>query len=241
MCRIVLGVRVVTLLVVAFPAIAGETGDVAWIRQFGGTSVGAVDVVQGVASDGTYVYAGGRSEGTLDSQPFLGIGDNILRKYDAATGALLWTREFGTPFFESIFAVAVDATGEYVTGRTDGALAPPALSQGFSDVFVWKFDAAGTVKWKQQIGSPLLDQGLGIASDGTSVFVAGRAGGAFPGQTSAGGNDAFIASYAAADGAPQWVRQFGTTAFEEAAAVAVHSTGVYVAGHVSQTIGVHRP
>lgn len=69
--------------------------------------------------------------------------------------------------------MAVDASGVYVTGRTNGALAQEA--QG-TDVFVRKYDASGTVVWTRQFESPGSDLVNGIAVNASGVYVAGEGG-----------------------------------------------------------------
>ena len=61
------------------------------------------------------------------------------------------------------------------------------------------------------------------------MFVAGRTDGAFPREQTAGGLDPFVrAMYA--DGAAAWTDQFGSSADDDAAAIAVRRSGVYVVG-----------
>jgi uncharacterized protein (TIGR03437 family) len=199
-------------------------GNELWTRQFGTPSD---DEGLGIASDGTGVYVVGKTQGALPGQPAGSTGDAFIRKYDAG-GAEVWTRQFGTGSTDEATAVAADSSGIYVTGRTNGDLAPPG--QGGFDAFLRKYDAAGTVVWTRQFGSSTTDAAYAVAVNASGVYVGGETSGAFPGFTKAGGlYDAFVARFDLA-GAQQWIRQFGTS-FEDAVYGAAASTaGIYFAG-----------
>ncbi|MBI3097307.1 MAG: PKD domain-containing protein, partial [Planctomycetes bacterium] len=96
-----------------------------------------------------------------------------------------------------------------------------------------KYDANGNELWTRQFGSSAHDFAHDISVDSFGVYVVGSAGGALPGQTSYGAEDAFVRR-CDFDGNELWTRQFGTLSGDAALAVSVDSTGVYVAG---QTYG----
>lgn len=103
-----------------------------------------------------------------------------------------WTRQFGTSTSDQANAVAVDASGVYVAGYTRGTL-PGQTSAGSWDVFLRKYDAAGREVWTRQFGTSAFDVAFAVAADPSGVYVAGGTDGTFPGQTNAGGADAFLA------------------------------------------------
>ena len=146
--------------------------------------------------------------------------------------------------------VAVDPAGNaYVTGSFEGNAvfdgAGAVLSSvGLKDIFVAKYDVAGTLQWQFHIGGVLGgpgldDEGLAISVSGEgNVFVAGYFQGEAdfdPGPeavllTSAGFRDAFIASYTS-DGLLRWAKRFGGSADDIAYGVnADDENAVYVAG-----------
>jgi hypothetical protein len=145
-------------------------------------------------------------------------------------GDILWLRQVGGVGPAADVASATDAAGNvYVAGFTTGIF-PGQTSAGGIDAYVRKYDAAGTELWTRQFGSTGLDQVSGVAVDaGGSVYVAGAAGAALPGQVSAGDNDAYVRKYNAA-GTELWTRQFGTAALDSAIGLDVDAGGVYVAG-----------
>jgi len=97
------------------------------------------------------------------------------------------------------------------------------------DASVQGFTTAGASSWLRLFGSSADDGAEDVVSNGTAVYVVGWTGGALGGQTSAGGQDAFIRKYSAG-GSEVWTRQFGTPQVESAIAVATDGLSVYVAG-----------
>jgi uncharacterized protein (TIGR03437 family) len=101
-----------------------------WTRQFGLTSGDRPAVV---AVDATGVYVGGSTPGTTLDR------DVLMKKYDK-NGNELWARQIGTSGLERndvATGAAVDATGAYVAGWTDGIL-QDQNNAGGHDAFVAK-------------------------------------------------------------------------------------------------------
>ena len=204
---------------------AGTEG---WTRQFnasGGSTYGWA-----VASDGSSVYVAGQTDGTLPGQSSAGTWDAFVRKYDAS-GAELWTRQFGTSSFELTWAVAADPSGVYVAGTTAGAL-PGQTNAGAWDAFVRKYNTSGTESWTREFGTGGIDDAYAAAGDGSGVIVAGEAGGTIPGSLTSG--QVFVRRYDLS-GTEAWTRQFGTSGSTEAHGVAGNTTGFYVAGRTDGT------
>jgi hypothetical protein len=82
--------------------------------------------------------------------------------------------------------VVVNGTGAYVTGYV-GRRLPGLEWAGGRDAFLRKYDASGAEVWTRQFGSSEIDNGEGVATDGSDLFVAGRTTGSLPGQRSSGG------------------------------------------------------
>jgi hypothetical protein len=93
-----------------------------------------------------------------------------------------------------------------------------ALLRTFS---ISRITALGVVLWTAQLGSAAADEGLGIAVDGSGVYVTGYTIGSLSGQPFAGGSsDAFVARYTHA-GAWDWTRMLGTSSDEYGDSVAL--------------------
>ena len=160
---------------------------------------------------------------------------STLPSADAQYGAIVWIRQFGTDGGDEGWGIALDATGVYVAGWTFSTF-PGQTNAGAEDAFVRKYDASGTVLWTRQFGTFNQDYALSVAvnQSGAGVYVGGHTWATLPGQTSAGGLDAFVRMYDR-DGNELWTRQFGTSGAEAAGAVAADASGVYVAGSTDGT------
>jgi len=202
-----------------------------WTRQFGTASFEIAFAIS-VSASGVYV-AGHIQSGALPGQTPSGGHDAFVRKYDAA-GTELWTRQFGSASNDAGMGVSVDASGVYVVGGAYGAL-PGQTYAGDRDLFVRKYDTAGTEVWTRQFGLSGIDQVYSVSADASGVHMSGIVTGALPGQTDAGGQDAFVRKYDAA-GTEVWTRQFGTAAQEGAYGVFADPTGIYLAGGTGGTL-----
>ncbi len=212
----------------------GTPGTELWTRQFG-TFGGATGVA--VDSSGNVLVVG-YTYSTLPGQTHAGGEDAFVRKYDP-NGTELWTRQFGTSSLDQAKGVAVDSSGNIlVVGETAGAL-PGQTQAGSRDVFVRKYDAGGNELWTRQFGTSDFDEAYGVAVDSSgNVLVVGDTIGTFPGQTQAGGEDAFVRKYDP-NGTELWTRQFGASGLglDNALDVAVDSNGnVLVVGRTEGTL-----
>jgi hypothetical protein len=168
-------------------------GDEEWTRQFGTSET---DFALGVSADSSGgVYVVGNTEAELPGQTSEGESDAYIRKYNS-DGDEEWTRQFGTSGEDGAAAVFADSSvGVYVVGSTDDTL-PGQTSEGGFDVFVRNYNSEGDEKWTQQIGSSENDFANGASADSSGgVYVVGFTFGTLPGQTSEGGQDAFLAKF----------------------------------------------
>ncbi len=220
----------------AFVAKYDSSGNQEWLRQLG-TSGG--DETTGVSVDSAgNVYVAGTTQGTFVSQSSAGgYSDAFVVKYDSA-GTQQWLRQFGTSGRDDAYSVSVDGAGNvYVAGYTTGTFDDQS-SAGFDDAFLVKYDSSGSQQWARQFGTSSLDYAYGVSVDSAGdVYVAGKTGGSFLGQSSTGVSDAFVAKYDSS-GNQQWLRQFGSTSNEidSPRDVSVDNAGdVYVVGHTDGT------
>ena len=145
--------------------------------------------------------------------------DIAVAKY-RSDGTHLWSKRFGGAYDDNGNAVAVDAAGNvYMTGYFRGVVdfGGGQLRVPYDtdlDVFVTKLDAAGNHVWSENFPNNGNDRGYGIATDGTSVAVAGM----YSNSITIGTvtlvspnamTDAFVMNLSAATGAPAWARQIG--------------------------------
>jgi hypothetical protein len=214
----------------AFLRVYDGDGTAVWTRQFGSSGK---DTAWEVSVHTTGVYVAGAAGGALAGQAYGGgKSDVFVRRYDF-DGKEAWTREFGGPGDDSAVpgGLAVDDTGVYVSGSTNGAL-PGQTNAGDFDAFIGKYGLDGGAGWLRQFGTAAYDDAHGISVFGEGVYVVGNTFGPLPGlekQTHAGDGDAFVRRYDS-DGRETWTVQTGTAGFEEFFGVFADETGVYLAG-----------
>lgn len=218
------------------PAALQPPGDTHWVegRAFSrtlGPEVAAVRATATAADGSVYMLADVTA--AAGGQAPQGERDVALLKYDAA-GALVYTRTLGAAEHAEGYALAVSDDGKVavagsITGRLGGAEA--SLDDDVSDSFITVFDAEGEELWSRRRGALAEDEARAVAfgADGT-VFVGGRARSAIPGATAQGGWDGYVRSFAAADGAPLSVAQFGGAGDDGVTALAVQGSSVVAAG-----------
>ena len=173
-----------------------------WLQQFGSPGE---DKAWGVAVTGDGIRLGGMTSGALGTA--VGALDGWVARYDAA-GNRAWLTQFGTTANEEVWGLTADAAGNtyvaaYSAGDFDGPLA------GDKDLVAARFDAAGTLTWKDQLGTDLNDKSAAVGLDGAgNLYVAGFSDGDLEGHL--GKFDGVLVKYAP-DTTREWVRQFGTT------------------------------
>jgi hypothetical protein len=203
-------------------------GDLLWRSQFG-THLG--DVAVGVAADNDgNAYVAGATEASLAGSR--GSEDAFLRRY-SSSGAVLWTRQFGSSAADGAAAVAVDKFGAvYVVGFTTGKLGQDPENGGV-DAFMVKYEADGDEVWTRQFGTSATDQALGVATDHVgNIYVAGLTLGSLAGANQ-GASDAFVRKYNNG-GSVLWTVQFGTPQPDDARGIAVDgNANAIVAGQTS--------
>ena len=165
---------------------------------------------------------------------------------DAALFGTTGTPEWGK-------AVCLDASGNYyVTGVFQGTTTfnngQSVTSAGVGDVFVAKFNSAGTCQWAVRGGGTLADghnvSAGGICTDGSNVYFGSQfqgAGATFGATTlnSNGSTDAFIGKLNASTGAYIWAVSWGGTSFNDncQSLILDPSGNLYASGNFSNAAG----
>ena len=198
-----------------------------WTRQFGTSQHEYGNSVALDPSSGDIYVSGYTQVGQFEGETKYGAYDGFLARY-RPDGTRVWIRQFGTANYDYGFKVGVDTVGNtYLAGRLEGG----TTTAGSTDIQVFKFTPNGTQIWRRQFGSSGSESVGDIAVDSSgNAYVGGDAGAALQGNTSSGGQDAFLARYSP-DGTQVWVRQFGTTDTDSIYGVAMSSGGApYVSG-----------
>lgn len=192
-----------------------------WTKQLGSA---VDDVGQGITVDANgNVYVTGYTAGGLDGNTSAGGYDLFVAKY-TSEGIKEWTKQLGSGVYDAGECIAVDRNGNvYAAGATLGDLG--GISAGIYDLFVVKYNSAGTVLWARQLGTAVTDAVYGIAADANAnVYVAGNTNGGLDGNTNAGDFDLCVIKYDSA-GTKQWTRQIGTARSDYAIGIAADANG----------------
>ena len=127
---------------------------------------------------GTATFEAGEPNQTILTSG--GESEIFVARYDSA-GALLWVKPAGTD--ARGFGIAVDSVGNcYITGGFWGTatFAPgeanqtTLTSEGYSDIFVAKYNSVGELMWAKRAGGIGADESYDIAVDGVgNSYVTG--------------------------------------------------------------------
>jgi len=218
-------------------------GTVLWAKRAAGTDYEFCKSVTTDASGNVYVTGEFRSPTiTFGTTTLINAGNSniFIAKYDAA-GTVLWAKGAGSNNDNDCRIVTTDASGNvYVTG----VFTSPTITfgtttltnAGSADMFIAKYDDAGTVLWAKRAGGADSDYGYSVATDASgNVFVTGS----FLSSTitfgtttltNAGSDDIFIAKYDSA-GTIIWAKRAGGTNDDYGISVTTDASGnVYVTG-----------
>ena len=125
-----------------FLAKFNSSGANQFLHQLGTTGS---DIGRSVAVDGAGdVYVVGSTEGELLGNSAFGLSDIFLVKFNSS-GVTQFARQLGTPSNDIAYGLAIQGTGIYITGATEGNL-DGNTSFGQADVFLVKYDTSGEKK-----------------------------------------------------------------------------------------------
>ncbi len=218
-----------------FLAMYNSSGTKQWTRLLGnGTETYAYTVA--VDGSGNALVAG-HTRGIFDSESNVGMLDMYVAKYNSS-GTRQWVRMLGSARFDYCYGVGTDGSGNvYVAGYGSGDFDglpnndPTWMSQ---DIFLAKFNSAGTKQWSVFHGGAGNDVASGLAVDSSgNACIFGNTDAVLDGFTPAGSHDLILIKYDTS-GARQWTAMLGTTAGDYARSVAADTSGnTFMTGHTS--------
>ncbi|MEJ7597992.1 MAG: hypothetical protein WKG01_08805 [Kofleriaceae bacterium] len=223
----------------AFLMKLAATGDLEWIKQFGGTYN---DTIRYLAVDGQgSLFVQGILRDKADwggDKPLVAAGnadnDVVLAKYDS-NGDHLWSKSFGDKFDDEAGGLSVDPAGNVtMVGSFDHSISfgegDSHKSKGLSDIFIARFSGTGQLAWAKTYGDKRYDVAVGVGCDAEgNTVVTGWFEGAidFQGETpikSTGNKDVFVIKLDPS-GAATWVRTFGDKDHDQGRAVEIDDKG----------------
>lgn len=225
-------------------------GNHLWSRQFG-SAVGNIAIVgYGVSVDPSgNVAVAGVMGGIVDfgGGPLTSAGhqDVFVARFDP-NGGHLWSQRFGDSEGQSAISTATDVSGNvFVTGSFHGTVnfggGPLTTTGTGADVFLVKFDDAGSHLWSDGFGNEYEQyvNCLAVNASGTSVIVGEFTERVdFGGGTlnSAGSWDLFLAQFDP-NGGHLWSRRFGDSGPQYGKGVAIDSSDkVAITGRFHSTV-----
>jgi hypothetical protein len=203
-----------------FAMLIDGAGDPKWIFTAGGRDSDGANAVA-ATPDGGWIVGGSFSakatfgDTTLNSA---GLTDAMLLKLDNV-GKLVWVKQFGGLFADSISHLAVDVQGNIVlqgvfaTEVSWGGAKLKAAGGSDADIVLAKFDANGNHLWSQRFGDQWNEVAGGVAVDQAgNITMTGSYDRSITFGTKqhlcAGESDIFVARFGP-DGALQWSKSFG--------------------------------
>ncbi|MEA5579085.1 beta strand repeat-containing protein [Anabaena sp. UHCC 0451] len=187
------------------------------------------DNARGISADSSgNVYVTGYTYGSLPGNTNQGDFDAFVVKYNN-DGTQAWVKQFGTAGYDEANGISADSSGNiYVSGNTFRSLADNA--------YIAKYNTNGTQAWIKQFGSNN-SEASSISTDSSgNIYVVGQTSGTLPSNTNQGGDDAFIAKYNT-DGTQAWIKQFGTSSYEETSGISTDRSGnICVVGNTSGSL-----
>lgn len=207
--------------------------------------------VSAVATDGAgNVYLAGSFTGsvTLGASTLVSAAgyDSFLAKWSPGTNTFVWAQQIGGLNSEDIRALALEGTTVTVAGTFNSAsmsigntVLTNASTTG-SDAFVARYSDAGTLAWALRMGGVGHDyinrQGL-VVRGGNAYVAGGFNQTAVFGPvtlTAAGNTDMFVAKIDNS-GNVQWAQRGGGSSFDDAQALVLSGTTLYVQGNTQST------
>ncbi|HOC57030.1 MAG TPA: immunoglobulin domain-containing protein [Verrucomicrobiota bacterium] len=235
-----------------FVAKYDSNGALLWVTNAGGSSN---DQGYGIATDpaGNALVCGSFSgTATFGGTNLTSAGnlDGFLACY-TGDGDVAWARRVGGTSADMGRAIACDRSGNsYLVGDFFSltlaigsvVFTNTSPASGYSDLFLARYDPAGTFQWAAQVTGSNSENARGIAADDAgNVFLAGYyAGtpvfGSLAALTNAGNSDLFVAKYDPAGNA-LWARGAGGSGNDHGYALAVDAGGnAFVTGRLNYTV-----
>jgi hypothetical protein len=147
----------------------------------------------------------------------------FVAKYNTS-GVIQWQRRLGGTGTDFSLGIDVDGSGNvYIAGYE------PSQTAGNNDIFIAKYNTSGVIQWQRRLGGTAIDQGAGIAVDGSgNAYITG-----YEASQTAGTTDMFVAKYNTS-GVIQWQRRLYSSTHE------LYGTSIVVNGTTFSVCGYYQ-
>ena len=214
------------------------SGDVEWIKSFGGRYDDTLLHVACDANGNIYVQGHFQDKADFGGAPLVAAGgsdnDVVLAKYDT-NGDHVWSQRFGNAFNDVAGGVAVDPAGNVtMVGSFDKSISFGASddhpSLGEADAYIARFTTDGKLVWARTFGAEKEDVAWGVAADdaGNTVTTGWFQGSVDFGKggalASKGNKDVFVIKLDQ-KGTPLWVDTWGDHDHDQGRGIALDAKG----------------
>ncbi len=220
-----------------FVAKLTPTGDLAWLRSFGGLDVDAADALAVTKSGDVIVTGVFRQTMKLGDTLLTSAGraDIFVARLDGA-GKFIWSVRMGGIGLDYARDLAILGRDIIFLGEFSGTLrfaSGPIRSRGDRDVLLCRFDPNGKHVWAKGFGGLFPELAYGLAIDPAGHIVLSGSyydeisfGG--PNHKSAGEADIFLARFTY-NGTYQWSKSYGSSRMDAGLGVGTDGFGNIVA------------
>jgi hypothetical protein len=224
----------------AFLAKVSPDGETVWVKQFG---TPAIDLATRVWVQGDTLYAAGTTGDALfgahvghHATCSCEIENLWLAAFDL-DGTELWSTQFGVASHLTVTGLVMDDDDNaYLIGMVWESM-PGSTHKGGQDMFIIKFDSAGTRVWSQNIGraGSEVAHRLLLGSDGT-LYMIGQVKDQWDAPLTEGdGGDIVVVAVDPDDGSELWAQQYGSTRYDRPydATIDPETDTIYITGFTS--------
>lgn len=163
----------------AFLAKLAATGDLEWVKAWGGRYDDTIMHVATDANGNNYIQGHFKDTVSFGGAPLKAGGgsdnDVVLAKYDT-NGDHVWSQRFGNAFNDAAGGIAVDPAGHItMVGSFDKSVSfgegDEHTSLGEADAFIARLTTDGKLEWAKTFGAEREDIAWGVASDASGNTI----------------------------------------------------------------------
>ena len=210
-------------------------GTIQWQESLGGTGYDAANSVQ-QTNDGGYIVAGesGSNDGNVSGNH--GFSDYWVVKLNAS-GVIQWQVSLGGSSSDIAHSIQQTADGGYiVAGESTSSNGDVTGHHSFSDYWVVKLNASGTIQWEKSLGGSFGDYAQSIQQTTDGGYIVAGYSESNDGDVSGnhGSSDYWVCKLDAS-GTIQWQKSLGGSALDMAYSIRQTSDGSYIVAGMSKS------